>query len=77
MDLYYKIQYKKGITNAAADALSWCPGNEVIAVSECIPSWVQKLKAGYEEYPEDKQLLSELSIASHNDKGYTLADGII
>jgi hypothetical protein len=78
MDLDYKIQYKKGITNAAADTLSRCPENgEVMAVSECIPSWMQKLKEGYEENPEDKQSLTELSITGRNDEGYTLTDGII
>lgn len=55
MDLDYKIQYKKGIANAVADALSRCPAsNEVAAVSECVPSWIQKLKEGYEDYPKDK-----------------------
>lgn len=39
LDLDYKIQYKKGIANAAADALSRCPQTEeVAAVSECVPS---------------------------------------
>lgn len=78
MDLDYKIQYKKGITNAAADALSRCTRDEeVAAISECVSSWIQKLKEGYEEYPEDKQLLTELSITGQNDKGYTLTNGVI
>lgn len=37
MDLDYVIQYKKGATNKAADALSRCThGQEVMAISECI-----------------------------------------
>lgn len=78
MDLDYKIQYKKGITNAAADALSRCTTEDTVsAIYECVPSWIQKLKDGYEEYPEDKQLLTELSLTGHNDNGYTLTNGVI
>lgn len=44
MNLNYVIQYKKGINNAASDALSrYDTEGEVSAVSECIPSWIQKL----------------------------------
>lgn len=39
MDLNYTIQYKKGINNAAVDALSRYEG-EVAAISECVPAWV-------------------------------------
>ena len=35
-----------------------------------------KLREGYEEFPEDKQLLTELTITGHNDKGFALVDGI-
>ena len=75
--LMSKIQYKKGITNAAADALSRCASNEVLAVSECVPSWLQKLTESYSEYPEDKELLKELAVNTNNEKGYSLQDGVI
>ena len=77
MDLDYQIQYKKGITNAAADALSRCASNEVLAVSECVPSWLHKLTESYSEYPEDKELLKELAVNTNNEKGYSLQDGVI
>jgi len=35
-----------------------------------------KLREGYEKFPEDKQLLTELTITGHNDKGFALVDGI-
>jgi hypothetical protein len=55
MDLQYTIQYKKGTNNAAADALSRVDHEEEIqAVSECIPTWVQKLKEGYEDDEQAK-----------------------
>ena len=55
MDLNYTIQYKKGINNAAADALSRCETEgEVTVISECVPSWIQKLQEGYTDNFEDK-----------------------
>jgi hypothetical protein len=78
MDLDYHIQYKKGINNAAADALSRCASDqETYAISECVPSWVQRLKDSYEEYPDDKALLSELALVGENEKGFKLVDGVI
>jgi hypothetical protein len=35
------------------------------------------LKDGYEENPEDKKLLVELTLVKENDKGFALIDGVI
>jgi hypothetical protein len=78
MDLQYIIQYKKGTSNVAADALSrydW--SQELNAISECVPTWIQRLKEGYDEDPAAKQLLTELAVSSDNQKGYSLQDGVI
>jgi hypothetical protein len=40
MDLDYSIQYKKGIQNAASDALSRNENTSEILLSECIPAWI-------------------------------------
>lgn len=75
MDLNFRIQYKKGVHNGAADALSRCPAQDlgpVMAIFECIPSWVQKLQEGYKDDSDTKQLLTEFSVNGSNDKGYTL-----
>jgi hypothetical protein len=80
MDLNFKIQYKKGIQNTVADALSRCPGqslDSVLPLSECIPSWVQRLQEGYQDDEDAKKLLTELSLSGSNDKGFTLVDGTI
>lgn len=78
MDLSYKIQYKKGITNAAADALSRVNFEGTIsAISVSTPSWLQKLQQGYEDDEESKSLLTKLALQPENEKGYTLKDGII
>jgi len=48
-----------------------------VAVSECIPSWVQQLREGYDEHLEDKKLLAELAISENNHKGFALTKGVI
>jgi hypothetical protein len=78
MDLKYKIQYKKGISNAAADALSRRPEQQsLLAISVSTPSWLEKLQQGYEDDEEAKKLLVELSLQSANDQGFILHNGII
>lgn len=79
MDLNYKIQYKQGVTNKAANALSRMGDseNEVSAISAGQPSWLQILQAGYLEDPEARIKLTELSVSRANDKGYSLVDGVI
>jgi len=77
MDLDYSIQYKKGITNVAADSLSRKPDSSIMAMSACAPSWIQKLTEGYEDDESTKQLLTELSISPNNDKGFQLLNGVI
>ena len=78
MDLQYKIVYKKGATNIAADSLSRCPtSSTILAVSSCTPVWQDVLKQGYEEDQDTKQLLAELAISSPNSKGFSLQEGII
>jgi len=78
MDLNFKIQYKKGISNKAADALSRVSDtSEVMPISQVVPSWMEKLQEGYQEAPEAKQLLTELAITNTNAKGFSLDAGII
>ena len=67
MGLRYTIQYKRGITNAAADALSRrTPDPDLMAISSAVPSWLDKLVSGYMDDPETKQLWTELSVSGTN-----------
>jgi hypothetical protein len=78
MGLRYTIQYKKGITNAAADALSRRPhASELIAIFSSVPTWIDQLIAEYNDDPETKQLWTELSVKNSNAEGFTLDRGII
>jgi hypothetical protein len=78
MDLNFKIQHKKGISNAAADALSRCVVlPSVHVVSGSAPSWLERVVEGYADDPQAQELLLEFSIASPNTKGYSLIQGVI
>jgi hypothetical protein len=78
MGLQYTIQYKKGITNAAADALSRCQhSSELLAISAAVPSWLDKLVSGYTDDASTKKLWTELSLSGTNAEGFELRDGVI
>lgn len=78
MDLRFKIQYKQGSANVAADALSRCVTvDPICALSTCTPSWIANLKEGYAEDPSAVKLLEQLAISPVNDQGYTLVDGVL
>jgi hypothetical protein len=57
LGLQFSIKYKKGNTNAAADALS---RQQVNAVSSVTPAWLDNLQHGYQDDPTAQKLLVEL-----------------
>jgi hypothetical protein len=78
MDLQYKIVYKQGHTNLAADAQSRCQQEySVCAVSTLCPEWLDKVKLGYQDDPKVMKLLAELSLGEVTNSGFSLKDGII
>jgi len=53
MDLYYRIMYKQGSHNMAADSLSRCHElQSLCAISVCTPAWITNLMEGYKEDPQ-------------------------
>ena len=78
LGLQYKIVYKKGLENKAADALSrQAEPSTVAAISTSTPRWLEIIVEGYTKDDQTKQLFTELSITGSNDKGFTLSDGLI
>jgi hypothetical protein len=78
MGLNYRLVYRKGHENKAADALSRpCTTENSYAISVSTPKWLEIIVQGYQEDPQAKQLLTELSIASPNSQGFALVDGFI
>ena len=62
----------------AADALSrQTIPSPPMAISISTPAWMTNLIHGYEEDDQAKELLTELSICSTNEKGFQLLNGLI
>ncbi|RLN36021.1 polyprotein [Panicum miliaceum] len=63
MGLQFRIVYKKGLENRAADALSRLGdvGEEVLsAVSVCLPEWIQGISDGYMKDPVTLKILEHM-----------------
>jgi hypothetical protein len=77
--LQYKIVYRKGSDNAAADALSRLPrpSADCFAVSHCSPAWLHDVVAGYDNNPTAQQLLTSLSVQSDDSGPFSPRQGVI
>lgn len=77
--LQYRIVYRPGSSNQAADALSKHPNPpfELNAISSTSPQWLKEVSSGYVHEPFSASLLQELSAALQSRPPYTLINGII
>lgn len=78
MDLQFKIVYKQGAANQAADALSRCHEvGPLCAISSAYHEWLEKIKLGYEDDQEALEFLNNPDTEKPRFKGFTVQDGII
>jgi hypothetical protein len=77
--LQYKIVYKHGASNQAADALSRHPSPpaQIQAISSSTPAWLMEVVAGYDSDPTTLKMIQELSVAPDSHPPYTLTDGVL
>lgn len=79
MGLRYKICYKQGAENRAADALSRVPSGphqEMLAMSTLQLTWMQELVESYQSHADTVKLLAQLAVSSPQG-AFSLQQGII
>ena len=77
LGLQYKIEYHRGATNVAADALSRLPESSMCALSVCVPTWLDEVKKGYQNDPACSNKLATAAAGAPLDGPFTMVDGLI
>ena len=80
LGLRYKLCYKKGIDNGAADALSRRPCNDedtLAAISFCQPTWLKEIKEGYRTDPRSSKIIQDLSRDPNSHTNFVFIDGVL
>jgi hypothetical protein len=80
LGLQYRIIYKKGVDNNAADALSRCPIPESVALSAlsvCVPEWTQEVIEGYHQDPDSASKVQTLCINNSAIPDFTIKNGLL
>lgn len=78
MGLQFKIVYRQGAENHAADALSRI--GHMLAIQTCTAvqqAWLQEVVNSYVTDPMAQERLAQLALASPDEHGYELSHGII
>ena len=75
--LQYRIVYRKGVDNGAADALSRCPSGQLVALSVCQAQWLETVVESYSQDTRAQELLAKLAVAPDSVTNFTLRDGLV
>jgi hypothetical protein len=78
MGYNYKIEYKKGRENKAANALSQRPQTESVqAIFTAVPLWMNDVKYTYIQDPKCKELDEQLHVKPDTIQNFTLTNSLI
>lgn len=77
LGLRYKIVYKPGKENGAADALSRRTGGQELAVISVVPEWISQIVRSYEMDEDIQTLLQKIRANDEKVKDFSLQDGLI
>ena len=78
MGMHFKIVYRQGKENIAADILSRVAHMMAVqAVSTVKPTWVQEVLNSYATDPQAQQMLAKLAIFSPDAIGFSVEQGLI
>ena len=75
----YKIAYKKGVENSAADVLSRhpAPPTQLMAISTAVPLWLTSVVVSYTTHPQATELLQQLTVTNGPVDHFSLHQGVI
>ena len=80
LGLRYRLCYRKGVDNGAADALSRRPiseTDELYAISLCQPEWLEEVKAGYAQDAPTLKIIKEIHANPQSHQQFSLEDGLL
>lgn len=79
MGLQYTVQYKKGIHNGAADALSRKPveSSQLMAATVMKPVWLERVANSYAQDQFVQQKMQKLALDPTADAQFKLVDGLL
>jgi hypothetical protein len=82
LGLQYRVVYKKGVENSAADALSHrlrdCPNHDqCFAISFGQPKWIEEVTSTYERDSVTQEIIAKLVLDSVAVPNFSWMDGVL